>query len=184
LSSPTAATVLVERAQREPDWLRLPWCALGAGTARTLLALGIPANLIAASRNADHFATYALEHLPAEAPLLLPQSRRAGPRLAQRLRAAGRRVIAWDAYTVAPKPNLRWLGPPPPIVLFTSPSTAQAWIGAGLPSPALATWSMGESTTWELRQLGVEKVLEAPEPSPAGVRSLWETATRDSSHEP
>ena len=59
VSSPTAARVTAERALREPAWGRLPWCALGEGSARALLAAGVPPNLAARASGGKEFARYA-----------------------------------------------------------------------------------------------------------------------------
>jgi uroporphyrinogen-III synthase len=175
VSSPTAAEILVARSALEPEWLRLPWCALGPGTARTLLALGVPPNLVARSRNALELAAFAIAHLPSQAPLLIPQSRRAGADLVARLRAAGRLAVAWDAYTVEPRRGVRWPHPlAPEHVLFTSPSAVEAWETNALPWPERSAWAMGARTAASLATRYGGRVLVAEEPSAVGIAALWE----------
>ncbi|HUP21796.1 MAG TPA: uroporphyrinogen-III synthase [Thermoanaerobaculia bacterium] len=179
VSSPGAAAVLVERAATEPVWLRLAWCALGEGTARALLELGVPAGLCAGSRDASGFADFALRHLDPESPLFLPQSALASPALAARLRTRGRSVVAWPAYTVEPRTELSWPAgwDPPAAVLFTAPSAVAAWVANELPWPT-ESWAMGDATQRELERLGAPAIRRTEAPAPAHDASA-ETADAD-----
>ena len=173
VSSPGAAEVLVERCALEPDWLRLGWCALGRGTARALLELGVPAGLCAGGRDAAELAEFALRHLDPAARLFLPQSSLASPALADRLRAAGRDVESFTAYTVEPRRDLRWPAawPATEVTLFTAPSAASAWAEARLPWPG-ESWAIGESTATELRRLGAPNIRRAESPTPTALAVL------------
>jgi hydroxymethylbilane synthase len=172
VSSPGAASILVERAATETVWQLLGWCALGEGTARALLELGIPAGLCAGGRSAAELAAFALRHLDPEATIFLPQSALAAGDLADRLRERGREVVDWPAYTVEPVPDLRWPTnwDPPANVLFTAPSSAASWSANGLPWPR-ESWAMGAATQRELERLGatgvrlVDAAAEAAPPS-------------------
>jgi hydroxymethylbilane synthase len=168
VASPGAAAVMVDHAASEPIWLRLGWCALGEGTARSLVELGVPAGLCAGGRSSGELADFALRHLDREATLFLPQSALAAPDLETLLRDCGRDVVAWPAYTVEPRRELRWpeSWSPPRAVLFTAPSSAAAWAANGLPWPA-ESWAMGNATQRELERLGSPEIRRTEPPSPA-----------------
>ncbi len=175
VSSPTAARVVVRRAAREPVWGRLPWCALGEGTARALLAAGVPPNLAARAAGGRDLADYAARVLDPRCPLFVPHSARGGAALVEALEAAGREVAAWAAYTVHPRRDLVW----PPAwqaararVLFTAPSAVSALAAAGLDWPG-SCWAIGAATAAALRSAGAGNVKCAQEPTAAGVERLW-----------
>ena len=175
ISSPTAARVAVERAERDPLWGRLPWCALGEGTARALLAAEVPPNLAAQAQDGQSFATYVGKVLDPECPLFVPHSARGGRGLVDTLRAAGRTVVAWEAYTVHPDPHLAWPGgwqAARARVLFTAPSAVAAFAVAGLAWPG-SCWAIGATTAAALRSQGVGNVKSAQEPTAAGIARLW-----------
>ncbi|MYB19231.1 MAG: hypothetical protein F4Y16_09625 [Holophagales bacterium] len=175
VSSPTAARVVAERALREPAWGRLPWCALGEGTARALLAAGVPPNLAARASGGAEFARYATRVLDPRCPLFVPHSSRGGTSLVEALEAAGRQVTAWEAYTVHPNAELDW----PPgwqaahaRVLFTAPSAVSAFAASGLDWPG-SCWAIGAATAAALRSAGAGNVKCAQEPTAAGIEGLW-----------
>ena len=175
VSSPTAARVVAERALREPAWGRLPWCALGEGTARALLAAGVPPNLAARASGGAEFARYATRVLDPRCPLFVPHSSRGGTSLVEALEAAGRQVTAWEAYTVHPNAELDW----PPgwqaahaRVLFTAPSAVSAFAASGLDWPG-SCWAIGAATAAALRSAGAGNVKCAQEPTAAGIERLW-----------
>ena len=175
VSSPTAARVVAERAAREPIWGRLPWCALGEGTARALLAAGVPPNLAARAANGRGLADYAARVLDRRCPLLVPHSARGGRSLVETLEAAGREVVAWQAYTVGPSPDLAWPGgwqAGRARVLFTAPSAVAAFAASGLDWPG-SCWAIGATTAAALRNRGVGSVTCAQEPTAAGIERLW-----------
>ena len=175
VSSPTAARVVTERAAREPIWGRLPWCALGEGTARALLAAGVPPNLAARAADGRGLADYVTRVLDRRCLLLVPHSARGGRSLVETLEAAGREVVAWEAYTVDPAPDLAWPGgwqAARARVLFTAPSAVAAFAASGLDWPG-SCWAIGATTAAALRNAGVGNVTCAHEPTAAGIERLW-----------
>ena len=175
VSSPTAARVVTERAAREPTWGRLPWCALGEGTARALLAAGVPPNLAARAADGRGLADYVTRVLDRRCLLLVPHSARGGRSLVETLEAAGREVVAWQAYTVDPAPDLAWPGgwqAARARVLFTAPSAVAAFAASGLDWPG-SCWAIGATTAAALRNAGVGNVTCTVEPTAAGIERLW-----------
>ena len=175
VSSPNAARVVAERAAREPVWGRLPWCALGEGTARALLAAGVPPNLAARASGGEEFARYAARVLDPRCPLFVPHSARGGASLVEALQAAGREVTAWAAYTVHPNDALDWpqgWQAAHARVLFTAPSAVSAFAASGLDWPG-SCWAIGAATAAALRSAGAGNVKCAQEPTAAGIERLW-----------
>ena len=175
VSSPTAARVVAERALSEPAWGRLPWCALGEGTARALLAAGVPPNLAARAFGGQEFARYADRVLDPHCPLFVPHSARGGATLVEALEAAGRQVTAWPAYTVHPNDELHWpqgWQAAHARVLFTAPSAVSAFAASGLDWPG-SCWAIGAATAAALRSAGAGNVKCAQEPTAAGIERLW-----------
>jgi len=175
VSSPNAARVVAERAARELVWGRLPWCALGEGTARALLAAGVPPNLAARAFGGQEFARYADRVLDPHCPLFVPHSARGGATLVEALEAAGRQVTAWPAYTVHPNDELRWpqgWQAAHARVLFTAPSAVSAFAASGLDWPG-SCWAIGAATAAALRSAGAGNVTCAQEPTAAGIERLW-----------
>ncbi|MDE2689406.1 MAG: uroporphyrinogen-III synthase [Acidobacteriota bacterium] len=175
VSSPNAARVVAERAAREPAWGRLPWCALGEGTARALLAAGVPPNLAARASGGEEFARYAARVLDPRCPLFVPHSARGGATLVEALQAAGRQVPAWAAYTVHPNDELDWpqgWQAAHARVLFTAPSAVSAFAASGLDWPG-SCWAIGAATAAALRSTGAGNVKCAQEPTAAGIERLW-----------
>ena len=175
ISSPTAARVVTERAASEPIWGRLPWCALGEGTARALLAAGVPPNLAARATDGRGLADYAARVLDPRCPLFVPHSARGGRSLVEALEASGREVVAWRAYTVHAAPDLVWprgWQAGRARVLFTAPSAVDAFVGSGLDWPA-SCWAIGTTTAAALRSAGAGNVKCAQEPTAAGIENLW-----------
>ncbi len=184
VSSPNVARVLIDRYETEPQWSTLAWCALGEGTARELLGAGFPASLVASARDGDQFADFVVAHLAAERPLLVPHSERSSGRLAERLRAAGRQVVDWPAYTVVSEKLSRWPAPievRPRSILLTAPSQVAALIDnqLELPGDCLA---IGKTTGQALRDafergsLHMTDTLRlriAEEPHPDAIAELW-----------
>lgn len=178
VSSPSAAKVLAERATREEIWAELPWCALGEGTARALLAVGHAPNLVARASEGSSFATFIQAHTDTSAVCFVPQSAIARSQLVSELEGGGRQVIAWPAYETVVVPGIElptgWQAIER--VLYTAPSAVSAWQAAGLPWPQKA-WALGRTTANELEDRGVELAGIAATPTAEGVASLW-------SHEP
>ncbi|MYA06813.1 MAG: hypothetical protein F4060_03075 [Holophagales bacterium] len=175
VSSPTAARVTAKRALREPAWGRLPWCALGEGTARALLAAGVPPNLAARASGGGEFARYAARVLDPHCPLFVPHSARGGGSLVEALEAAGRQVTAWETYTVHPNAELDWpqgWQAAHARVLFTAPSAVSAFVASGLDWPG-SCWAIGAATAAALRSAGAGNVKCAQEPTAAGIERLW-----------
>ena len=175
ISSPTAARVVTERAASEPIWGRLPWCALGEGTARALLAAGVPPNLAARAADGRGLADYVTRVLDRRCLLLVPHSARGGRSLVEALEASGREVVAWEAYTVDPAPDLAWprgWQAARARVLFTAPSAVAAFAASGLDWPG-SCWAIGATTAAALRNAGVGNVTCAHEPTAAGIERLW-----------
>ncbi|MXX63441.1 MAG: hypothetical protein F4112_07245 [Holophagales bacterium] len=175
VSSPTAARVIAKRALREPAWGRLPWCALGEGTARALLAAGVPPNLAARASGGREFARYAARVLDPHCPIFVPHSARGGASLVEALEATGRQVTAWPAYTVHPNDDLDWpqgWQAADARVLFTAPSAVSAFAASDLDWPG-SCWAIGAATAAALRSAGAGNVKCAQEPTAAGIERLW-----------
>ena len=175
VSSPTAARVVAARAAREPIWGRLPWCALGEGTARALLAAGVPPNLAALAADGRGLADYAARVLDPRCRLFVPHSARGGRSLVEALEAAGRDVASWQAYTVRPATDLVWPGgwqAARARVLFTAPSAVAAWTASELDWPG-SCWAIGATTAAALLDAGAGNVKCAHEPTAAGIERLW-----------
>ena len=174
VSSPSAARVICERAQWEARWSSLPWCALGSGTARTLLRLGCPPNLVADARDAVGLSAFVGEHLRRAAALFVPQSQLADAGLGDALREQGFEVHAFAAYTKTPVADLSWPEAwhgPPERILFTSASSVAAVAEAGLSAPVC--WALGETTANEMRHRGFAVAGVAEAPTARGVAALW-----------
>ncbi len=175
VSSPAAARVVAARAERDPIWGRLPWCALGEGTARALLAAGVPPNLAADSRGGLDFASYVVRVLDPANPLFVPHSARGGRPLIAALEKEGRNVVAWPAYSVRPSRDLAWpegWQAERARVLFTAPSAVDAFAASDLDWPG-SCWAIGTATAEALEQAGVGNVKCAQEPTAAGIERLW-----------
>ncbi len=194
VSSPTAARILVQHMEMDELWGRLPWCALGEGTARELVGLGVPANLVASARDAGTFAQFVLHAIDASRPLFVPQSDRSSGALVSALESAGRSVRAWPAYAVEERRLRGWPGvdAAPARVLFTSPSQIDAARSQGLELPA-ECWALGESTAEALEQARteIEAALEQPltlrtaaSPTAEGVAALWTVAQNEARSQP
>ena len=98
LSSPSAARMIIEGLHLCPDLARLPWAALGRGTALAALERGHTVAFCAEAEDGASFAAALIDALDPEVALLLPRSDQARPALLERLEAAGRQVQAWTAY--------------------------------------------------------------------------------------
>ena len=197
VSSPNAARVLSEHSERHPIWARLPWCALGEGTARALLALGSPPNLVADARDGASLARFLADRLPEARAFFVPQSARSDATLSSSLRSRGRSVVAWNAYAVEslPKHDLRTSlkrGDTRQVILFTARSQVESFAAAELPWPDRC-WALGEPTAAAVREhlartSAGEATLDArvevaPMPTAAGVLALWNALEHGSSRD-
>ncbi|WP_022871815.1 uroporphyrinogen-III synthase [Nesterenkonia alba] len=141
---------------------------VGPGTARVLAEV---TGLRPTWMPQDHSAAGILAELPAPAAgqrLLLPQSARAEPTLAHRLRQQGwevTRVSVYDTVDLAhPDTSLLRAGD---VVLITSSSAAEVW--ARLQPPEVTVLAIGEPTADTLSRRGHPATAVLPEPTAAGV---------------
>ena len=103
LTSPFAAKCAVQAAASNPDIGRIPWVAIGEGTARACFRLGVTVAVCAKARNARQLATYISENFPSSTTFFIPRSSLASPAFEEALQAAGFSVKAWIGYENAPK---------------------------------------------------------------------------------
>ena len=90
--------MIIEGLHLCPDLARLPWAALGRGTALAALERGHTVAFCAEAEDGAGFAAALIDALDPEVALLLPRSDQARPALLERLEAAGRQVQALDTY--------------------------------------------------------------------------------------
>lgn len=141
---------------------------VGPGTAQVLQELTGIAELWMPR---EHSAVGIVAELPAQAAgeqLLLPQSAKARPALAEGLRKRGWQLTQVSLYDTVPVegPDVGTLRPGD-VVLVTSSSAAQVW--ATLNTPEVTVLAIGEPTAETLRSLGHPAALVLPEPTAAGV---------------
>lgn len=144
LTSPFAAKCAVAAAETNPDIGRIPWLAIGEGTARACFRLGVTVAVCAQARNAKELAAYILETFSTETPLFLPRSDQAAPELESKLREAGFAVTSWTGYENRPKVIEQLQIDPYDVLVLSSASSARSWAknDLGVPREVLC---MGEN---------------------------------------
>ncbi len=144
---------------------------VGPGTARTLEHL---TGLASPWRPRQYSAAGILTELPppaAQDRVLLPQSARARPALAEGLLERGWQVTQVSVYDTVPVecPDVGTLRCGD-VVLVTSSSAAEVW--AGLATPEVTVLAIGQPTAETLRRLSRPAAAVLPEPTAAGVLEI------------
>ncbi|MDP6199802.1 MAG: uroporphyrinogen-III synthase, partial [Candidatus Poseidonia sp.] len=152
LTSPFAAKCAVEAAQSNADIGRIPWLAIGEGTARACFRLGITVAACARARNAEELAIYICERFETSTSLLIPRSNQASSQLEDRLRDAGFQVDAWIGYENRPKTLPKIAVQPEDVLVLSSSSSARSWAKNGLEAPH-EILCMGENARDTIRSL-------------------------------
>lgn len=177
LSSPSAARMVIEGLHLCPDLARLPWAALGRGTALAALERGHTVAFCAEAEDGAGFASALVDALDPEIPLLLPRSDQARPALLKALTAAGRQVQAWTAYRTTQADIEPIEVQDSDVLLVTSPSAIRAWRGTGHAVPAHVL-CMGEASEQALRddaEFQNTSVHRLHGPSAEALRTWWRT---------
>ncbi len=175
LTSPFSAKAASLMAPLRPNLQRIMWLAIGEGTARSCFRQGYPASITANSRNRKELLQYILQNIKPEIPLFIPQSSSSSGYLAKMLAKAGYIVDSWVAYSNSPKQvNVTDIRNED-ILLLSSPSSAESWIGNNLLIPEKIL-CMGYSTKTSLDLLDGFRgkqisVLEGP--TLQGIEDWW-----------
>ena len=135
LTSPFAAKCAVAAAQAHPDIGRIPWLAIGEGTARACFRLGVTVAVCARARNARELGAYIVKHFSPSTTLYLPRSDLAAPELEQTLREAGFGVKSWVGYENRPKVMAPIDIEPLDVLVLSSASSARSWAENNLKVP-------------------------------------------------
>ena len=152
LTSPFAAKCAVEAAQSNADIGRIPWLAIGEGTARACFRLGITVAACARARNASELAAYICERFETSTGFLIPRSDQASSQLEERLRDAGFSVDTWIGYENRPKTLASIPVQPEDVLVLSSSSSARSWAENGLEAPH-EILCMGENARDTIRSL-------------------------------
>lgn len=175
LSSPSAARMVIQGLELCPDLARLPWAALGRGTALAALERGHTVAFCAEAEDGAGFAAALVQSFGDDIPLLLPRSDQARPGLLDSLKAAGRNVQAWTAYrTTAAK-----VDPMPvasnDVLLVTSPSAIRAWSSSGhdVPADVLCMGEASERALLDHPEFQNTRVHRLHGPSAEALRTWW-----------
>lgn len=181
LSSPSAARMVIEGLHLCPDLARLPWAALGRGTALAALERGHTVAFCAEAEDGASFAVALIDAFGADVPFLLPRSDQARPALLEGLEAAGRQVHAWTAYRTTQADVEPIEVQASDVLLVTSPSAIRAWRGTGHAVPGHVL-CMGEASERALREeAGFQstRVHRLHGPSAEALRTWWRTHMED-----
>ena len=127
LTSPFAAKCAVQAAEENPDIGRIPWIAIGEGTARACFRLGVTVAVCAMARNAEQLVAYLVENFPTTTTFLLPRSNLALPYLEEALKDAGFPTQAWIGYQNVPKTLPTVAVSEEDVLLLSSASSAVSW---------------------------------------------------------
>ncbi len=175
LSSPSAARMIIEGLHLCPDLARLPWAALGRGTALAALERGHTVAFCAEAEDGASFAAALIDALDPEVALLLPRSDQARPALLERLEAAGRQVQAWTAYRTMQADIEPIEVQASDVLLVTSPSAIRAWRGTGhsVPDNVLCMGEASERALREEDEFQTTSVHRLHGPSAEALRTWW-----------
>ncbi len=175
LSSPSAARMIIEGLHLCPDLARLPWAALGRGTALAALERGHTVAFCAEAEDGASFAAALIDALDPEVALLLPRSDQARPALLERLEAAGRQVQAWTAYRTMQADIEPIEVQASDVLLVTSPSAIRAWRGTGhsVPDNVLCMGEASERALREEDEFQTTSVHRLRGPSAEALRTWW-----------
>ena len=135
LTSPFAAKCAVQAANSNPDVGRVPWLAIGEGTARACFRLGVTVAVCAMARNARQLGAYITEHFPTSTAFMLPRSSLASPEFEDTLRQAGYSVASFIGYENTPKQLKPVEVNPDDVLVLSSASSARSWAENGLRVP-------------------------------------------------
>lgn len=152
LTSPFAAKCAVKAAESNADIGRIPWLAIGEGTARACFRLGITVAACARARNAKELAAYICERFETSTGLLIPRSSQASPQLEETLRDAGFAVESWLGYENRPKSLPPVDVQSEDVLVLSSASSARSWAENGLEVPH-EILCMGENARDTIRSL-------------------------------
>ena len=152
LTSPFAAKCAVKAATSNADIGRIPWLAIGEGTARACFRLGVTVTACARARNARELADYIRDRFETSTGLLIPRSNRASPQLETALRDAGFPVESWLGYENSPKQMPSVEVHPEDVLVLSSSSSARSWAENGLRAPH-EILCMGENARETIRSL-------------------------------
>jgi len=171
--------MIIEELDVCPDLARLPWAALGRGTALAALERGHTVAFCAEAEDGAGFAEALLEALDPEIPLLLPRSDQARPALLEALKAAGRKVQAWTAYRTTPAPVDPIEVEENDVLLVTSPSAIRAWHSSGhaVPGHVLCMGEASERALHDHPEFQDTTVHRLHGPSAEALRTWWKTHT-------
>lgn len=141
--------------------------ALGPATARALRALGHPVHVVAPDGTGASLAEAIAAFPAAPADVLIPQSKRALPDLADGLRARGFLPHEWPAYETRPA------APPLPAradaIVLTSPSNAEAYAAHPQRPEGVPLVAFGPTTADAMRRLGLPVHATCPRRSASGI---------------
>ncbi|MBL6807241.1 MAG: hydroxymethylbilane synthase [Candidatus Poseidonia sp.] len=127
LTSPFAAKCAVQAAASNPDIGRIPWVAIGEGTARACFRLGVTVAVCGMARNARQLAAYITENFPRSTTFFLPRSSLASPVFEETLQAAGFSLKVWIGYENTPKESVSVEVNTEDVLVLSSASSAISW---------------------------------------------------------
>ncbi len=173
-----------ERVGRAAARAPVGLAAVGRSTATRLADLaGRPADVVPDQQTAAGLADALVSQAAPGARVLLAQADRAGPSLADALRAAGLHVTVCEAY------RTELVAPPPGVVddadvlLLASGSAARSWAAAIGPATPPLVVAIGPSTADVARALGLEVSAIASDHSVEGLVEATERLARSASAE-
>ena len=135
LTSPFAAKCAVKAAEANSDIGRIPWLAIGEGTARACFRLGVTVAVCAKARNANELAEYIIGQFSSDTEFYIPKSELAAPNLEQKLRNASFKVTSWTAYKNKPKSVESVNVNEHDVLILSSSSSALSWAKNNLMAP-------------------------------------------------
>lgn len=140
--------------------------SIGQSTSNALLKIGIEANITATTENAEGFApelTHFITQSATPCHVIHPTSDLASDTLERAIRRTDTPYTRLITYKTTPEPSLSEVADKTPQwILFYSPSGARAWSQATSYRPL--AFSIGPSTTRELKKLGWKQIFESLSP--------------------
>lgn len=138
------------------DPTRLPRiAALGPATARAVRGLDLPVHVVSRDSTAESLAEAIIAFPAPPGVVLIPQSTRAFPTLASKLRDAGHEPSVWSCYHVSP------IEPPPAFpaeartLVLTSPSNVEAYQKSSAVPAGTRLVAFGPTTQAAMRDAGL-----------------------------
>ena len=135
LTSPFAAKCAVKASQSIPDIARIPWLAIGEGTARACFRLGITVSVCAKARNAQQLASYIIDNFPPSTSFFVPRSSLSSPVFVDALSSAGYTVKSWTGYENTSKETDQIDVQAEDVLVLSSSSSALSWAENNLTVP-------------------------------------------------